>query len=250
KKESWGNSEEEDDNENNSEDESDNRDESDDGDINNNDDDDKNVDDEDETDSDRTELDRIKIHVLNQSSTKYNEEEEEEENINDEEKMDEEEEDDAEQLYRDINVNLEFKQEEEDAHVTLTTVHDTQKTDGTMQSSCVSSDFTSKLLNLENPSPTDNEIASLMDTTVRHEKLSSQTLSLYTVQVTAIPEITSTITITIHPPHPFFNPLPQQATPTPTPTTSEATISFPALPNFSSVFKFNDHVTNLEKDLS
>ncbi|GJX68891.1 hypothetical protein Tco_0304618 [Tanacetum coccineum] len=58
-----------------------------------------------------------------------------------------------------------FVQKEDDGHVTLTTVHD--KTEGTMQSSSVSSDFTSKLLNLDNnhtPSPDVNEIASLMNT--------------------------------------------------------------------------------------
>ncbi|GKA41210.1 hypothetical protein Tco_0733803 [Tanacetum coccineum] len=41
-----------------------------------------------------------------------------------------------------------------------------------------------------------------------------------------------------------------RATPTPTPTTSEATTLFPTLPDFSSVFKFNDRVTKLETDLS
>ncbi|GJY95160.1 hypothetical protein Tco_0511521 [Tanacetum coccineum] len=63
------------------------------------------------------------------------------------------------------------------------------------------------------------------------------------VPITVIPT-------TIPPPPYFFNPLPQQATPTPTPTTSEATTSFPALLDFSSVFKFNDRVTKLETNLS
>ncbi|GJZ90773.1 hypothetical protein Tco_0662700 [Tanacetum coccineum] len=66
----------------------------------------------------------------------------------------------------------------------------------------------------------------------------------------AVPKITSGFTKTIPPPPSFFNPLPQQATPTPTPITSEATTSFPSLPDFSSVFRFNNRVTNLEKDLS
>ncbi|GJX32182.1 hypothetical protein Tco_0242037 [Tanacetum coccineum] len=179
-------------------------------------DDDTNDDDE-ETDSDRTESDRIKIPVLDQDADMT----------------------DADQGGADQqNVSQEsgFEQVEEDAHVTLTPVLDTQKTDEPVQSSSVSSDFTSKLLNLENPSPADNEIASLMDTTARH--------------ATTVPEITSVFTTTIPPPPPFFNPLPQQATPTPTPTTSEATTSFPSLLDFSSVFKFNDRVTNLEKDLS
>ncbi|GJX77451.1 hypothetical protein Tco_0324262, partial [Tanacetum coccineum] len=76
-----------------------------------------------------------------------------------------------------------FKQVEEDAHVTLTPLLETQKTDEPVQSSSVSSDFTSKLLNLENPSTADNEIASLMDITTRH--------------ATAVPEITSSFTTTI-----------------------------------------------------
>ncbi|GJS63027.1 hypothetical protein Tco_0677591 [Tanacetum coccineum] len=69
-------------------------------------------------------------------------------------------------------------------------------------------------------------------------------------RLSLFPENTSGFTTTIPPPPPFFNPLLQQATPTPTPTTSEATTSFPSLPDFSSVFKFNDRVTNLEKDWS
>ncbi|GKA31691.1 hypothetical protein Tco_0717996, partial [Tanacetum coccineum] len=131
-----------------------------------------------------------------------------------------------------------FEQEEEDAHVTLTVVHDIQKTKGLVQSSSVSSDFTEKFLNFENVSPANNEIASLMDTIVRHEEPSGQTYTLFTVPITTIPP----------PPH-FFNPLPQQTTPTPTSTTSEATTSFSTLPDFSSVFKFNDKVTKLETDL-
>ncbi|GJT99067.1 retrovirus-related pol polyprotein from transposon TNT 1-94 [Tanacetum coccineum] len=115
-----------------------------------------------------------------------------EEKIDDEEKLDEEEDDEVtKELYKDVNVNL-----EEDAHVTLTAVHDTQKTDGATQSSSVSSHFTSKLLNLDNPSLTDTTIASFMDTTVRHEEPSSQTSAQYTVPVTAVPEITSVFTIT------------------------------------------------------
>ncbi|GJV87790.1 hypothetical protein Tco_1531728 [Tanacetum coccineum] len=252
-KESWGDSGEEDD---------DDEDETDDGnDDDDNDDDDMNDDDDDKTDSERTKLDKINILDLNKSSSEDDENVDEsvytpldyeltndetihdEEKIDDDEKMVEEEDDNViKELYKDVNVNLVikdadmteaeqgradqhnvshgsgFEQEEEDAHVTLTTVHD--KTEGTMQSSSVSSDFTSKLLYLENPSPDVNEIASLMNTAITP------------------------------PPSPFFNPLPQQTTPTPTPTTSEVTTSFPTLLDFSSVLKFNDRVTSLEKDLS
>ncbi|GJS93122.1 hypothetical protein Tco_0800090 [Tanacetum coccineum] len=88
-----------------------------------------------------------------------------------------------------------------------------------------------------------------MDTTVCHEEASGQTSYLYIVPVTVILEITSAFTTTIPPPPPSFNPLLQQATPTPTPTSSEVTTSFPTLPDFTSIFKFNDRVTNLERDL-
>nr|GEY18678.1 hypothetical protein [Tanacetum cinerariifolium] len=54
---------------------------------------------------------------------------------------------------------LGFVQEEEDAHVTLITVHD--KTEGPLQSSSISSDFTIKLLNLNDLS---SDINSLMNT--------------------------------------------------------------------------------------
>nr|GEV80921.1 hypothetical protein [Tanacetum cinerariifolium] len=112
---------------------------------------------------------------------------EEKDKSDDEEKMYEEEDDDvAKELYGDLNItqglkdadmtNVEqggadqqnashesgFMHEEEDAHVTLTTIHD--KTEGTMQSSSVSFYFTRKLLNLNNTSPDVNEIASLMNT--------------------------------------------------------------------------------------
>ncbi|GJX60116.1 hypothetical protein Tco_0291506, partial [Tanacetum coccineum] len=197
-------------------------------------------------------VDRDENPNLNQSNEEH--EEEEEEYINervhtldnyeliDEENMDEEEDDDVtKELYKDVNVNLGnkdaemtnaeqdeaelhnvsqesgFEYIEEDAHVTLTTVHNIQKTEGPMQSSFISSDFTYKHLNLENTSPTDNDIASLMDTTVHHEETSSQASSLFTVPITVIPEITSVFTINIPPPPPSFNPLPQQTTPTPTP---------------------------------
>nr|GEV98408.1 retrovirus-related Pol polyprotein from transposon TNT 1-94 [Tanacetum cinerariifolium] len=66
-----------------------------------------------------------------------------------------------------------FEQVEEDAHVTLRAVHDSQKTEGPMQSSSVSSDFADKLLNFKNTSLADNVIASFMDTTVCHKEQSN-----------------------------------------------------------------------------
>ncbi|GKC21654.1 hypothetical protein Tco_1023804 [Tanacetum coccineum] len=215
------------DNENDSDDISDEGDDDNDG--NDGDDDDANDDDKEEGD-DTNDDDEVT-------------DKEEEEKIDDEETMyDDEDGEVTKELYENVNVNLGyediemtnadqgaseqqnvsqesgFEQVEEDAHVTFTLVLDTQKADEPVQSSSVSSDFTSKLLNLKNPSLTDNEIASLMETLARH--------------ATAVPENTSSFTTTIPPPPLFFNPLPQQATKTPTPITSEATTSFPSLPKF------------------
>nr|GEZ19545.1 hypothetical protein [Tanacetum cinerariifolium] len=176
-KESWGDNKEEDDDEDDTEDESD---DDDNGDSNDNDDD---------NDDERTESDIDKILDPN----KTNKEHQEDDKYNDD-RMDEVEDNNViKELYKDMNVNLGnkdvdmteaeqggadqhnvshrsgFEQEEEDSYVTLTAVHD--KTEGPMQSSSVSSDFTSKLLNLENRSPDDSDIASLMNTATIHPPL-------------------------------------------------------------------------------
>ncbi|GJY11895.1 hypothetical protein Tco_0381204 [Tanacetum coccineum] len=241
-KESWGDSGEEDkDDENNSEDKSNDGDEDNDGNDDNDDDDDdtndddnqegdNTNDDDEEIDSDRTESDIIKTPVLNQSTTEYYEEEEEK--IDDEETIDEEEDDEVtKELYKDVNVNL----GNEDTEMTEADQGGSEQQNVSQESGFEQVEEDTHLLNLENPSPVDNEIASLMETSARH--------------ATAIPKITSGFTTTIPLPPPFFNPLPQQATPTQTPITSKATTSFPSLLDFSFVFKFNDRVTNLEKDL-
>nr|GEW22208.1 retrotransposon protein, putative, unclassified [Tanacetum cinerariifolium] len=172
-------------------------------------------DDNDESDDERTESNSDEIPHPYKSNNEHDEEEEEyddEFNVEEGESMDEEEDDEVTKaLYKDVHLG--FEQEEEDVHVTLTPILDKQKTGGLTQSSFVSSDFTSNLLNLENPSLTDTTIASLMDTTVHYE-------------------ITSTTTVP--PPPPFINPLQQEATSTPTSTTSETTTSLLALLDFAS----------------
>ncbi|GJT19777.1 hypothetical protein Tco_0878483 [Tanacetum coccineum] len=253
-------------------------DELDDDDVNDDDQDDVNDDDK-ETDSERTEYDKDKIPDPNEELTEHEKEEysdqrvhtppdyqlteeeliNEEGNIDDEGKMNEEEDDEVSKvLYDDLDINLGtedaemknadqgvsgqqnvsqgsgFEKVEEDANVTLTAVHDTKNTAGTEHSSSVSSDFTSKLLNLDNTPPYLDES-------------SSQTSSLFTIPITTVLAITSATTIP--PPPPFFNHLQHEATPTPSPTTSKATTSTPVLPDFAFVFRFNERVTNLEKDL-
>ncbi|GKD24020.1 hypothetical protein Tco_1225723 [Tanacetum coccineum] len=168
---------------------------------------------------------------------------------NDEEKMYKEKDDDvAKELYRDLNItqghrdtNMTnakqggedqqnashesgFEQEEDDGHVTLTTVHD--KTEGTMQSSSVSSNFISKLLNLDNTGPDVNQIASLMNTS------------------------------TVPSPSPPVNPsshlttIPQQQTPDSTTTTTNPIMTLPEIPNFASLFQFDQRVSALETKMS
>nr|GEU48965.1 hypothetical protein [Tanacetum cinerariifolium] len=169
----------------------------------------------------------------------------EEEKLDDEETMDDEEDDEVlKELYKDVNVNLEkgFEQEKEDAHVTLTLVSDAQKADEPVQSYSVSSKFTSKFLNLKNPSLADNEIASLMETSAPY--------------ATIIPKITSGFTITTPLSPSFFNPPMQQQTPTiPTPnfttiTLTYLTVALPEISNLLFVFKFYQRVSALESKLS
>nr|GEU72024.1 integrase, catalytic region, zinc finger, CCHC-type, peptidase aspartic, catalytic [Tanacetum cinerariifolium] len=213
-KESWGDSDEEDDDENDFEEEAD---------INDDDSDDNNViPDPNKSNVDQTEHEEEDVYERVQTPLDY--ELTDDEKIHNEEIIDEEEEDGVtKELYDDLNVNLGNKDTEMK-----------NADQGPTQSSFVSSDFTSKLLNLDNPSPADNEIASLMDTTDYH--------------ATVIPKITSSFDTPTPPPPPFFNPLQQEATPTPTPTNSEAITSFTALPDFASVFKFNERRSRDERD--
>ncbi|GKD50909.1 hypothetical protein Tco_1279885 [Tanacetum coccineum] len=200
-----------------------------------NDDDGESDDHDDESDDKRTETDSDEIPDLNLTNVDQTEYEEEDvddrfrtpsdyeltddEKLNDEETMDDKE------------------QEEEDAHVTLTLILDAHKADEPVQSSFVSFDFTSKLLNLENPSPDDNKIASLLETSAHH--------------ATTILEIASGFTTTTPSPTLFFNPLLQQQTPTFTTTTStNPTVTLPEIPNFASVFKFDQRVSALESEIS
>nr|GEU73529.1 hypothetical protein [Tanacetum cinerariifolium] len=223
-KESWGDSKEDDYDDDNNDD-------------NNGDDNDANDDDNQENDDKNNDEEETNSFKLK-------------EKIDDKENMDEEEADEVtKELYKDVNVNLGNK----DAEITNADqgrADQQNNTDGTMKSSSISFDFTSKLLDLENPSLTDNDIAFLIETTVHHKERGSQTSSLYTIPITVVPEITFVFTITIPPPPLFLNPLSQQATPTSTLAVAETTTIFPALPDFTSVFKFNKRSPTWKKIFS
>nr|GEU98146.1 hypothetical protein [Tanacetum cinerariifolium] len=112
-------------------------------DDNNYDDDDNNGDD---SDHERTESDRDKNPNLNQSNKEYEE--------------------DVEELLMKKFILLR----------TMNSLMKKKMNEGPMQSSSVSFDFTDKLLNFKNTSPADNEIASLMDTTICQEEPSGEAI--------------------------------------------------------------------------
>ncbi|GKE32653.1 hypothetical protein Tco_1451975, partial [Tanacetum coccineum] len=167
------------------------------------------------------------------------------------EELDEEEtneEDEANELYRDVNVNLEGRDTEmtdaprtiiqttqviEDTHVIITPVNP----EGQQQSSSVSSGFVSNMLN---PSP-DTGIDSIFN----HN---TESTSLVDVLVTTIAETPLLSAITLPPPPIPLIPHPQQ-TPIPTPTTVPST-SLQDLPNFGSLFRFDHRLKTLETDFS
>ncbi|GKB14169.1 hypothetical protein Tco_0848092, partial [Tanacetum coccineum] len=152
------------------------------------------------------------------------------------------------ELYRDVNVNLEGRDVEmtdaqqtnvqttqvlEDTHVIITLVNP----EGQQQSSSVSSGFVSNMLN---PRP-DTGIDSIFT-------LNTEATSLVDVPVTTIaePPLVSATTLP-PPPTPLITHM--QQTPVPTPTTVPST-SLQDLPNFGSLFGFDHRLKTLETDFS
>ncbi|GJW79193.1 hypothetical protein Tco_0140875 [Tanacetum coccineum] len=145
------------------------------------------------------------------------------------------------------NENPEILQVIEDAHVTLSTVP--QKTEVPVTSSSHSSDLAAKFLNFSDIPHTDAEIVSSMDVHVHHEVPSQQKPTLLIVPISVISDSLPVFSTVIPQSLPSFTSPPQQSSPTPPPTT-EATNPQSALPNFASVFQFNNRVTTLEKEVS
>nr|GEU51758.1 retrovirus-related Pol polyprotein from transposon TNT 1-94 [Tanacetum cinerariifolium] len=155
-------------------------------------------------------------------------------NVGREEGQDEE--DEAYELYRDVNINLgrgiqlgdvHTTQEVEDSHVTLTLVNP----DGQQQSSSVSSQFVKSMLN-----PTPNAgMESIFETTSQMDVQTPTSMAPLPVSATTItPSTIATIT-TI------------QQTPT-LPTTTPSTL-LQDLPNFGSLFGFDNRLKTLEANL-
>ncbi|GKC28650.1 hypothetical protein Tco_1035944 [Tanacetum coccineum] len=163
------------------------------------------------------------------------------------EELDEEEtneEDEVNELYRDVNINLEGRDTEmKDAP--QTNIQGTQVTEDThviiivatpevqQQSSSVSSGFISNMLN---PNP-DTGIDSILN-------LNTKSTSLVDVLVSMNVEMPPSSVTPLPPPTiPFIQP--QQQTPIPTPTIILST-SLQNLPTFGSLFKFEDRFKALE----
>ncbi|GJS21414.1 hypothetical protein Tco_0450046 [Tanacetum coccineum] len=154
-----------------------------------------------------------------------------------EEEMDEEEtheEDEANELYRDVNINLEGRDTEmTDAQLPNVIITAPVNLEGQQHSSSVSSGFVSNMLN---PS-LDTGIDSIFT-------LNTEATSLVDVPVTTIaePPLLSATTLPL-PPTPLFTHL--QKTPVPTPTTVPSS-SLQDLPNFGSLFGFDHRLKTLE----
>ncbi|GJW34570.1 hypothetical protein Tco_0054602 [Tanacetum coccineum] len=145
------------------------------------------------------------------------------------------------------NENLETTQEQviEDAHVTISTI--SKKPEVHVTSSSCSSDLASKFLNFSDIPQTDAEIVSPLDVHVHHEVPRTQARTLLTIPVSVIPK--SSLVITNIPQSSYtFTSTPIQATPT-LPLIIETTNPLSNLPDFSSVFQFNDRITALEKEV-
>ncbi|GJS93408.1 hypothetical protein Tco_0800376 [Tanacetum coccineum] len=145
------------------------------------------------------------------------------------------------------NQNLATNQEKvvEDAHVTISTVP--KKTEALVTSSSLSSDLASKFLNFSDIPHTDAEIVSPLDVPVHHEVPRTQAPTLLTIPVSVIPE-SSPVQTNIPQSSHTFTPTPIQTTPTP-PLTVETRNPLSNLPDFASVFRFNDRITALEKEV-
>ncbi|GJX70521.1 hypothetical protein Tco_0307692 [Tanacetum coccineum] len=146
------------------------------------------------------------------------------------------------------NENLETIQEQvvDDAHVTITTV--TKKTEVPVTSFSRSSDLASKFLDFVDIPHADAEIVSPLDVHVHHEVPRTHAPTVLTIPVSVITE-SSPVFTNIPQSSYTFTPPPIQAIPTPPPII-ETSNPLSTLPDFASVFRFNDRITSLKKKVT
>ncbi|GKA10358.1 hypothetical protein Tco_0689791, partial [Tanacetum coccineum] len=145
------------------------------------------------------------------------------------------------------NENPDISQVIEDAYVTLSTVP--QKAEVLVSSSSRSSDLAAKFLNFSDISTTEAKIVSPLDVPVHHEVPSQQIPTLLTVHALVISESSPIISTIIPQSLQSFTPPPLLLTPTPPPIT-ETTNPPSTLPDFASVFQFNNRVITLEQEIA
>ncbi|GKA30242.1 hypothetical protein Tco_0716547 [Tanacetum coccineum] len=173
---------------------------------------------------------------------------------NDETEGDEEIDDTTDQFDDDADARLEEPTETatgivqgEGTDVEMTEAHQGNENLATTQDSSLSSDLASKFLKFSNIPHTDAEIVSPLDVHVHHEVPRSQAPTLLTIPVSVIPE-SSPVQTNIPQSSHTFTPTPIQTTPTPPPIV-ETRNPLSNLPDFASVFRFNDIITALEKEV-
>ncbi|GJU21291.1 hypothetical protein Tco_1154633 [Tanacetum coccineum] len=124
----------------------------------------------------------------------------------------------------------------------------TKKTEVPVTSSSLSSDMASKFLKFLDIPQANVEIFSPLDVHVHHEVLKTQAPTLLTILVSVITE-SSLVLTNIPQSSQTFTPPSILTTPTP-PLTIETTNPLSTLPDFTSVFRFNDRITTLEKEVA
>nr|GEX77379.1 hypothetical protein [Tanacetum cinerariifolium] len=171
--------------------------------------------------------------------------------LTDAEPTEKEKDDDEMTIVGHMNVNQEGigNQVKDDAQAT-------QKTEGPIPSSSISSEYAAKYLNFDNIPLVDIKIVSMLYINVQHEVL--HTLPLLTILVFVIPEhtianppkiVTTTSSITISSFLSSLFPHLQQLTPIPTPTMTEATTLTTVVSNSETLAALQLRVTDLEKDV-
>ncbi|GJT98291.1 hypothetical protein Tco_1093809 [Tanacetum coccineum] len=204
-------------------------------------DEDDNNNDQDSSNEDSEQENEEQVSNSKQEEESEDDDQEEEEFVHTPSPTDDKDDDNLESKSDDVNNG--DKEIVQDAHVTISTV--TKKTEVPITSSSHSSDLASKFLNFLDIPHTDAEIVSPLDVHVHHEVPRTQSPTLLTIPVSVITE-SSLVYTQIPQSSQTFTPPPILTTPTPL-TTIETTNSLSNLPNFASVFRFNDRITTLEK---
>ncbi|GKA55985.1 hypothetical protein Tco_0755057 [Tanacetum coccineum] len=151
------------------------------------DDDDDNDDDSNEVTKDDDDDDDVEKYVCTPDRFEFNDNKEE-----------------YDELYKDVDMkSLDAEREKERKGDVEMTDADKNKTEGSMQSSSVSSDFASKFLNLDNVPLADNKVAYMMNVKVCQEESSTLAPPLLIMHVTAIPKTSTIAAMTIL--HPYLD---------------------------------------------